>query len=795
MSLPELPGLDWHPSLPLPVLMALAAVAGLAALVFIPLARNLRGWAKPPVLLLRLAAIAALVVIALNPVATDKVPDPRRSAALLLDTSTSMALGGRMAEARGFARDSARAFGAGTLHAFHFGERTGPLDPAKPAPAPSGRATRLGDAIRRALDTRPPPASLLVIGDGGCDDRRELDAAARLAKARGVPIHVRPVGGADPLPNAWLAGIRVPRQARPQSTVPVQVWVESRGIDRPLALRLVNHEGSTLASARIVPSEDSAPHTLEIQSGLRPETFRLILEQPENDIIADDNEMSFRLDVSSPSIRVLYMEGTHISHPVATAAREAVWNTMELKTRAWDATGEIDTVILSPITQFANNRNLLHVRRFLGGGIEFDSSGGFPESRDELFKYDVIIIGDVPRGNFTEEQMEWVVELVTRRGGGFCMIGGYTSFDSGDFDRTPWEKITPVDMVEYGHGYSNSTTELLIPAAAREHPIWRIVPDPLENARILDSHPLFHGFHDIRRAKPGAVNLGLHADGRGPLITVQSYGRGRSMAFLSDTNGGWAGDYIHWGAEATGATIGNRKELGHGPQILHSTDGMTAEDAVPHAMTHPSPYFGQFWVNTVRWLAGNSLRRLGEGLSGHAADSVARPGATLDVSAEVTAGIPPEEMSGLSVTARLLLPGAGTARLKWQAGRREFTGSIEIPADVPSRIVPIVFECEANGRTLSDRVDLPVLALNPEIERVDASPGLLRDLAASTGGREVATPAEAADALRQDIDRSAEAELVLLRPAWDRPLWWSVLLAILAAEWLVRKLAGRRAPR
>jgi uncharacterized membrane protein len=790
MTLPELPGLDWHPSLPLPVIYSLAGLAAVAALVFILFTPTLRGWAKLPVLLLRFATLVALVVIALNPVATDKAPETKRAAAVLLDTSTSMVLGTRAADASAFVNDTTKAFGTGPLQRYSYGAETKILGATPPAPA--GRNTLLGNALRRALDAQPPPASLLVTGDGGSDDRTELDAAARLAKARGVPIHVHPVGGVDPMSNSWIAGIRVSRSVRPQASVPVQVWVGSRGFTQPLTLKLLNVGGTTLASTKVQPTAQPVPVTLDFTAGIRGENFRIVLETPESDIISEDNELTFQLEVTSPKIRVLYLEGTHISHPVAVGSMTATWNTMELKTRAWDATGEIETDMLSPITQFANSKNLFKIRRFLGGGMELDRTHGFPKSRDELFNYDVVICGDVPRGNFTEEEMQWVVDLVTRRGGGFCMIGGYTSFDSGDFDQTPWEKITPVDMVEYGHGYSNKATDLLIPEAARSHPIWRIDPDPSENERILAEHPTFFGFHDIRRAKPGAINLGLHADGQGPLITVQSYGRGRSMAFLSDTNGGWAKDYVHWGEEKSGASINGSRELGHGPEILTSTSGMTDEDAVPRGMIHPSPYFGQFWVNTVRWLAENSIRRLGEGISGRAADSVARPGTDLAISAEITAGVSAEEMPGLPVTARLLLPGSRAQRLKWDRDRREFTGSIEVPSEIDAKNVGLIFECETNTRTISDRTNLPVLSLNPEIERVEATPGLLRDLAAATGGREVATPHEAAAALQSDIDRSQKAEIILLRPAWDKPLFWAVLAGLLGAEWLLRKL-GRRA--
>ena len=57
----------------------------------------------------------------------------------------------------------------------------------------------------------------------------------------------------------------------------------------------------------------------------------------------------------------------------------------------------------------------------------------------------------------------------------------------------------------------------------------------------------------------------------------------------------------------------------------------------------------------------------------------------------------------------------------------------------------------------------------------------------------MSTPEEAAVALRADIDRSEKTEVILLRPAWDRPLFWAILAGLLGAEWLIRTLARRAA--
>ncbi|RYZ89266.1 MAG: hypothetical protein EOP06_09585 [Proteobacteria bacterium] len=68
---------------------------------------------------------------------------------------------------------------------------------------------------------------------------------------------------------------------------------------------------------------------------------------------------------------------------------------------------------------------------------------------------------------------------------------------------------------------------------------------------------------------------------------------------------------------------------------------------------------------------------------------------------------------------------------------------------------------------------------------------LLNKIQSGFSGSE--TPEEAAAALHTDIDRSEKTEIILLRPAWDRPLFWAIVLGLLGAEWLLRKLGRRMA--
>src|SRR5262249_53626885 len=154
------------------------------------------------------------------------------------------------------------------------------------------------------------------------------------------------------------------------------------------------------------------------------------------------------------------------------------------------------------------------------------------------------------------EQLDWTVELVGKRGGGFAMIGGNTSFGSGGWDQTVWDGLIPVDMSGRGLARSDfyqGAFSLVIPPQTTEHPIWKNVDDPERNRRVLAALPAFFGTNLIDRLKPAATALGLS---RGPIpgsnvVTVfssQPFGRGRSFAMASDTTVDWGRDFERvWG--------------------------------------------------------------------------------------------------------------------------------------------------------------------------------------------------------------------------------------------------------
>ena len=231
-----------------------------------------------------------------------------------------------------------------------------------------------------------------------------------------------------------------------------------------------------------------------------------------------------------------------------------------------------------------------------------DPSRGYPTTREELLSFDVVICSDIARAAFTAEQLDWTVELVAKRGGGFAMVGGHTSFGSGGWDRTALDGMIPIDMSGDGPGrgsqYYDGAFQVVVPPEAETHPIWRIVDDPLKNRQVLDRMPQFYGTNLTDRLKPASTVLGssdrplaglveytpqraVSRTSKGkavapkppsgtPIFTVQPYGKGRSFAMSTDTTVAWGTDFERiWGE-------GDNR------------------------------YFRKFWRNVVTWLAENS---------------------------------------------------------------------------------------------------------------------------------------------------------------------------------------------
>ena len=73
-----------------------------------------------------------------------------------------------------------------------------------------------------------------------------------------------------------------------------------------------------------------------------------------------------------------------------------------------------------------------------------DLANGLPSTREELFRYQGMILGSADASVFTAEQQRMLADFVTVRGGALLALGGEQSFGEGGWLETPLSYLLPI---------------------------------------------------------------------------------------------------------------------------------------------------------------------------------------------------------------------------------------------------------------------------------------------------------------------------------------------------------------
>jgi uncharacterized membrane protein len=755
---------DWSP--PYAAVVYLGLALGLVALLLLArrAARSAtaRSWG---LLLVRMGVLAVLLAMLFNPVRVTETRLPPRTPELvyLIDSSRSMALDtptSRLERVKQVLRQTRRlANGSSSTRVtlYRFGQELVACPDAETVQAEDD-ATRLLDALER-LPMRfgdDLPAGVVIFSDGRTTETTGFAEMAAAYRRLGVPLHVFPVGDPKASGDVAIQDVIAPRDAAAGARVPVRVLLRSHGYEgRRAEVRIRpadDPDRKPLATLPVTLAEGSQPFDLLIDHD--PTVGPLVVEVPPlaGEALTENNRVPFRIGARKSKIRVIYMEGT--TDPTGE------WRFIQ---EALEENPNFECVCLSVNDQNAVKPHLFRVN---------EPGRGFPTTRAELFTYDVVICSDIARAAFTQEQIDWTVELVAKRGGGFVMIGGYTSFGSGQWDQTVWDGLIPVDMSGRGGAYLNQTFRVRIPPEAERHPIWRIVDDPVKNRDILDQMPRFYGTNLAERLKPAATALGysdqpLAGLGTMPVFSCESFGRGRTFAMTTDSTVGWGQDFEHlWGE-------GDNR------------------------------YFRKFWRNVILWLTENAVAS-NRRLRVETDKGIYRPGQPIRVTAHAYDD-QLEETSGYQLVAQLRPASRKTliqeATLTPRGTDRQYEGELTAP---PLRLVPTPGSQAASplrmamldvtaydGNRVAAQTGLEVQVLDDPAEFHDPRPDAqrLEEIARLSGGKVLHTPEELSQLLGSFT--IVPGEVVVSRaPLWDHPGLWLLLLGLLGVEWVLRRWWG-----
>jgi hypothetical protein len=289
-----------------------------------------------------------------------------------------------------------------------------------------------------------------------------------------------------------------------------------------------------------------------------------------------------------------------------------------------------------------------------------------------------------------------------------------------------------------------------------------------ETRRIWTNRfPYLYGFNRVERAKPGAIVLGS-ASGEEDviLLAVQEAGKGRTMAFTSDTTRTWGRDFeTIWGEPRNAA---------------YALSEFNSD----------SRYYRDFWVNAIRWLAAGKAGRTNQPVVMELSQSYAAPSDNMSVSVkvrdELSHDVPNAEVS-------LYLSNRGMTNLlsqaRYDARTRSYLAAWPAPT-VGSYIVTAV-ATKGGVRLGDDRQVLVTETQDREMSDLRARPDLMQAVARASGGKNYTVDDHKSPQI-DGVFGSTPPDTVEFKrkPLWDKPWWLASILGLLSAEWALRRWKG-----
>jgi hypothetical protein len=371
---------------------------------------------------------------------------------------------------------------------------------------------------------------------------------------------------------------------------------------------------------------------------------------------------------------------------------------------------------------------------------------GFPVRPEDLFVYSGIVIGSVEAGYFTPAQQELLREFVDRRGGGLLFLGGRFSLTDGGWGSSGVADLMPTFLPHSLGTFHRSPAFPLLAPAGFDSPVTRLADTPKDNEAQWKKLPYMADFEDAGSPKPGATVLLEMSDLHRmlPLLVTEPYGRGRTA--IMATAGTW-----RW--------------------QMNMPAGDVAHD--------------QFWRQLMRWIAADA--------PGPVVASV--PSQTLldEGRVQLSATVRDKQfqlVDDAQVTARVVGPDGVANLIDLTAVPGQRGGfQTEWTAAKPGQYA-VEVTAERAGEVLgSDVVTLERKDGVAENFHTQQNRALLEQLSAATGGR-YWRPQDLAT-LPRDISYS-EAGISLrdTKPMWDMPVNFLLLLAMISAQWLLRRKWG-----
>ena len=411
-----------------------------------------------------------------------------------------------------------------------------------------GMSTDLARAIRQVIDKAQGRrlAAVILASDGRSTQPTSLQDALDLAAGRQIPIFPLRIGSPDPVRDIEVGPVRAQDGVFVNDVLAVEAQISARGLSEPTPVRVAlvdERSGTTVATqtvsldsfgAQDKPSVGATTvelHTKPTQGGTT--RYRVEVAPLPGETNIQNNAERVDVTILEGGLRVLFVEG---------------YPRYEYR--------YLKNALLREQTMQMRGLLIEADEQFVQEGTE--PIGRFPDTPEELSRYDVVLFGDVdPRGGWlTAAQMNMLLDFVGNEGGGFGLIAGERAAPH-RYLGTPLEKLIPVSidpgfLGRYDAPLVSGYRPRLTPEGRRSR-IFRFAADRAASAALFDSLPELYWVARTLGPKPGASVLAEHptlrtAAGPMPVVVTGRYGAGKLFFQATDDTWRWRrhnGELLH----------------------------------------------------------------------------------------------------------------------------------------------------------------------------------------------------------------------------------------------------------
>ncbi len=596
--------------------------------------------------------------------------------------------------------------------------------------------TRLGDAIDFALRELPgsPPVAVVVLTDGIGTMGQPLQQAAQQARRMRIPLHTVAIGSERRRPDVAVENLVVEEVVFPGDRLQVEATIRATGYEgETVDVLLRDAESTVLASTTIdLPADDvtetvslairpSAPGRMPLELGIQPLA-------DEND--SRNNQVRQVIEVRDEKIRVLLVQNQPSYEYRALKSLLERDPAVELKVLLQEADAEyaaVDDVALR----------------------------AFPSREDELFQFDVLMVGDVDASLLPRSVWPLAERFVSQNGGGFVGIAGPRFMPLAFRGNRSLLALLPIDLELLNPLRSQlggAQSFAIYPTALG----WRTPSLQLGDTReqsqqIWAGLPKVNWLLRIDQIKPGAQVLAECAE-----LTNR---QGQRLPVIL------------------------RHYVGAGEVLFHATD-----ETWRWRWRTDDRYFARYWGQVVRRLGRGRLAAGRQGVQLTADRAIYKPGEPIQLQARFrNPSSAPTAADGVIVQLQGRAGPPKQVALQRRLGHRGmFTTSVEqLPAgEYEAQIV------RPDRAGAGDVARFAVRQPPRELARVVVNRTELREVAELTGGK-FYTIDDAAQ-LSEQLPPPREQTIQERPPQklWNSHFVVALLVVLLSSEWLLRRRYG-----